>query len=121
MFQTLECVCIYTTDIVSSLAFYQALGLSEAWRIERVSDSGTCSSLIGLKFPRSDSSELVLSDNADLAFTEIEILVGDVNVAYETLRADPRIRWIRTPFGTESGHVAVMEAPDKNVFVLVGK
>ena len=30
------------------------------------------------------------------------------------------LRWIREPFATESGHVAVMEAPDGNVFVLVG-
>ena len=31
------------------------------------------------------------------------------------------VKWIREPFSTESGHVAVMEAPDENVFVLVEK
>ena len=121
MFQKLECVCINTTDIEGSLAFYASLGLAQAWRIERVSGNGIPSSLIGLKFPAAGSSELVLSDNPDVTFTEIEIHVGDVVSTYETLRSNPAIQWIRTPFATESGHVAVMEAPDTNVFVLVGK
>jgi len=121
MFQKLECVCLYTADIAASLAFYAGLGLEQAWRIERVSASGVPSSLIGLKFPRADSSELVLSDNAEVNFTEVEIQVDDVRGAHEALRANPQVTWIRTPFATESGHVAVMEAPDKNVFVLVGR
>ena len=121
VFQKLECVCIHTTDIEASLAFYVSLGLSESWRIERVSDAGVPSSLIGLKFPDAGSSELVLSNNPDVDFTEIEIHVGDVVATFETLRDNPTIGWIRQPFATESGHVAVMEAPDRNVFVLVGK
>jgi catechol 2,3-dioxygenase-like lactoylglutathione lyase family enzyme len=121
VFQKLECVCVHTTDIDGSLAFYTALGLTQAWRIERGSASGASSSLIGLKFPDAGSSELVLSNNPDVTFTEIEIYVGDVVATYETLKANPAIGWIRTPFATESGHVAVMEAPDGNVFVLVGK
>ncbi|WEJ60041.1 hypothetical protein [Devosia sp. FJ2-5-3] len=121
MFQKLECVCIHTRDIAGSLAFYTALGLSQAWRIERQSADGTPSSLIGLKFPDQASSELVLSDNPALDFTEIEINVGDVVRTYEALKDNDAIQWIRTPFATESGHVAVMEAPDKNVFVLVGR
>lgn len=121
VFQKLECVCIHTADIEASVAFYVSLGLSESWRIERVSDAGTPSSLIGLKFSQPGSSELVLSNNPDVDFTEIEIHVGDVMSTFETLRTNPSIRWIRQPFATESGHVAVMEAPDRNVFVLVGK
>ena len=121
VFQKLECVCIHTTDIEASVAFYISLGLSESWRIERVSDAGAPSSLIGLKFPDAGSSELVLSNNPDVDFTEIEIHVGDVVATFETLRDNPAIGWIRQPFATESGHVAVMEAPDRNVFVLVGK
>lgn len=120
MFQKLECVCLYTADIAASLAFYTGLGLEQAWRIERVSGSGVASSLVGLKFPRADSSELVLSDNAEVNFTELEIHVDDVRETYAALSANPQVEWIRTPFATESGHVAVMEAPDKNVFVLVG-
>ena len=46
---------------------------------------------------------------------------GDVVATFETLRENPAIGWIQQPFATESGHVAVMEAPDGNVFVLVGK
>ena len=120
MFQKLECVCIYTADITASLAFYTALGLTEDWRIERTSEAGVASSLIGLKFPDAHSSEMVLSNNADVTFTEIEIHVGDVRETYAALSANPQVEWIRMPFATESGHVAVMEAPDKNVFVLVG-
>lgn len=121
MFHKLECVCIYTSDIETSLAFYSALGLTEAWRIARVSEDGTPSSLVGLKFPQEGSSELVLSDNRDVTLTEIEIYVGDVVATYEMLKSDTRVDWIRPPFATESGHVAVMTAPDKNVFVLVGR
>lgn len=121
MFQKLECVCIHTTDIEGSLSFYTSVGLSEAWRIERTSATGVPSSLIGLKFPQSGSSELVLSNNPDVDFTEIEIYVGDVTETYEKLKQNSLIEWIRPPFATESGHVAVMVAPDKNVFVLVGQ
>jgi catechol 2,3-dioxygenase-like lactoylglutathione lyase family enzyme len=121
MFQKLECVCIHTTDIVSSLAFYTGLGLSQAWRIERTSANGTPSSLIGLKFPQAGSSELVLSNNPDVTLTEVEIYVDDVVQTFESLRENADIQWIRPPFATESGHVAVMKAPDGNVFVLVGK
>ena len=121
MFRKLECVCIHTTDIEASVAFYAALGLAPGWRIERVSDDGTAWSLVGLRFPETASSELVLSNSPDVAFTEIEINVGDVVQTFETLRDETPITWIRTPFATESGHVAVMQAPDGNVFVLVGK
>ncbi|MBN9333962.1 hypothetical protein [Devosia sp.] len=121
MFQKLECVCIHTTDIDGSLSFYMSLGLAEAWRIERTSTAGVASMLIGLKFPQSGSSELVLSNNPDVTFTEVEIYVGDVNAAYDQLKQNQAIEWIRTPFATESGHIAVMAAPDKNVFVLVGR
>ncbi|MFK4809382.1 VOC family protein [Devosia sp. ZW T5_3] len=121
MFQKLECVCIHTNDISASLHFYSSVGLTEAWRINRVSQSGTPCSLIGMKFPSAGSSELVLSDSPDVKLTEVEIYVGDVLAAYESLKSQPSIEWIRTPFATESGHIAVMVAPDKNVFVLVGK
>jgi catechol 2,3-dioxygenase-like lactoylglutathione lyase family enzyme len=121
MFQKLECVCIYTADMAASLAFYTGLGLTQSWRIERNEGTDKACSLVGLRFPSANSSELVLSDNADVALTEIEIMVDDVRASFETLRLIPGVTWIREPFATESGHVAVMEAPDTNVFVLVGK
>jgi hypothetical protein len=77
--------------------------------------------LLGLKFPNGNSSELVLSNHPGVNFTEIEILVDDVRHTYNELSRNDEIKWIREPFATESGHVAVMEAPDENVFVLVGK
>ena len=117
----MECVSMYTEDIVQSCEFYTSMGLTEAWKIERVLESGFNWVLTGLKFPLQDSSELVLSNNPEIKFTEVEILVDDVCQAYNKLSEYELIKWIRTPFASESGHVAVMEAPDGNVFVIVGK
>ena len=110
-----------TNDINKSLSFYTSMGLTENWRIDRQLDGGTMWTLIGLKFPADHSSELVLSNHPTVTVTEVEIGVDDVHLAYAELSRDTSIRWIRTPFATESGHVAVMQAPDGNVFVLVGK
>jgi hypothetical protein len=97
------------------------MGLSENWKIERVLEDGFTWTLLGLKFPQKESSELVLSNHPENKFTEVEILVEDVRKAHTELSKNEEIQWIRTPFATESGHIAVMEAPDGNVFVLVGK
>lgn len=121
MFKKLECVCIHTKDIVKSLLFYTSMGLTENWKIERSLENGSAWTVIGLKFPQKDSSELVLSDHPELNFTEVEILVDDVRQTYDELSKNGEIQWIRTPFAAESGHIAVMKAPDENVFVLVGK
>ena len=120
MIRRIECVCIPTTDIAASAAFYVGLGLTRAWTIERKLETGQTWTLIGLKFPDSLGSELVLSDNPGIDFTEIELQCDDVRQTFEAIRTNPAVTWIREPFATESGHVAVMEAPDKNVFVLVG-
>ncbi|WP_032122463.1 VOC family protein [Clostridium amazonitimonense] len=121
MFKRLECVSIYTSDIESSVDFYNSLGLKENWKIERKLNNGSLCTLIGLKFPEKNSSELVLQNDSDLKVMDIEIYVDDVVEAYNNLCKNPNVNWIREPFKTESGHVAVLEAPDKNVFVLVGK
>ena len=120
MIRRIECVCIPTTDIAASESFYLALGLVRGWIIERPQPDGTIWTLVGLKFPDASSSELVLSDSRDVQFTEIELLVDDVRDSFATISANPAVKWIREPFATESDHVAVMEAPDGNVFVLVG-
>lgn len=117
MFKKIECVCIYSNDLQVSLDFYTAMGLTENWKIERPLADGSAWTIIGLKFPQTDSSELVLSNNPENNFTEIEILVEDVRTAYAELSNNASVAWIRTPFATESGHVAIMEAPDKNVFI----
>ncbi|MFS0864058.1 VOC family protein [Fredinandcohnia sp. 179-A 10B2 NHS] len=121
MFVKLECVCIHTKDIQASLDFYKNMGLTVHWQIDRELESGVVWKLVGLRFPSNESSELVLSNHPELSFTEVEILVEDVRETYKTLSENNKVNWIKTPFATESGHVAVMEAPDKNVFVLVGK
>lgn len=121
LFKKLECVCIHTKDMEKSLSFYTLMGLTEHWKIERILENGFTWTLIGLKFPQENSSELVLSNHPDNTFTEVEILVEDVCQLHTELSNNEEIKWIRTPFATESGHIAVMEAPDGNVFVLVGR
>lgn len=120
MIKRLDCVCIATKDVAASVLFYVSLGLTEGWRIERTTEDGRPWTLVGLKFPDATSSELVLSDNPDITFTEIELQVDDVQATREQFGSIPGIEWIREPFAIESGHVAVMKAPDGNLFVLVG-
>ncbi|KEK24882.1 VOC family protein [Bacillus gaemokensis] len=121
MFKKLECVSIHTKDIEKSALFYKSMGLKQHWIVERNLENDQVWTLIGLKFPEKHSSELVLSNHPDINFMEVEILVEDVLQTYESLKENKDVKWIREPFQTESGHVAVMEAPDENVFVLVGK
>lgn len=120
MIKKIECVSVFTQDISASAAFYASLGMKQAWRIDRPGSDGVGVSLIGFKFPDAASSELVLSNNADVPVTEIELLCDDVRATRAELASTEGIVWIREPFATESGHVAVMEVPDGNVFVLVG-
>ncbi|RXJ04483.1 VOC family protein [Anaerobacillus alkaliphilus] len=119
MWKKIECVAIYTDDLENSVAFYQSLGLTKAW--ETYQDEGKQWKFVGMRFPDGDS-ELVLKNNPNLNFAETEIVVEDVRETYEILKANPEVEWIRPPFPNAlGGHVAVMQAPDKNVFVLVGK
>lgn len=119
MWKKIECLAIYTEDIERSVGFYQSLGLIVTW--ESFQDEEEQYRLVGMKFPDGDS-ELVLKNNPNLNFTETEIVVDDVRLAYDSLTSTPGVEWIRTPFPNSlGGHVAVMKAPDGNVFVLVGK
>lgn len=118
VWKRIECLAIYTNDIDKSVKFYQSMGLIKAW--ETYQDEGKLWRLIGMRFP-DGNSELVLKNNPNLNFAEIEIVVEDVKDLYETLKTNTEIEWIRTPFPNSlGGHVAVMKAPDDNVFVLVG-
>jgi predicted enzyme related to lactoylglutathione lyase len=119
MWKKLECLAIYTEDIEKSVNFYQSLGLTKAW--EAYQDIEKQWSLVGMGFPEGNT-ELVLKNNPDLNFAETEIVVEDVKTTYEALKSNTEVEWIRTPFPNSlGGHVAVMKAPDGNVFVLVGK
>lgn len=118
MWKKIECLAIYTEDIEKAVDFYQSLGLEKAW--DTYQDEEESWRLIGMRFPDGDS-ELVLKNNSELNFPETEIVVDDVVATYEKLKTNPDVKWLRTPFPNPlGGHVAVMEAPDKNVFVLVG-
>jgi hypothetical protein len=46
--------------------------------------------------------------------------VADVRASYQAMLCMPGVSWIAEPFAIEQGHVAVLAAPDGNVFVLVG-
>jgi catechol 2,3-dioxygenase-like lactoylglutathione lyase family enzyme len=119
MWKRIECVAIYTEDIEKSVVFYQSLGLEKAW--ETFQDKDEQWKLIGLKYP-DGNSELVLKNNPNYKFAETEIVVKDVRETYESLKFNPEVVWIRKPFPNSlGGHVAVMQAPEGNVFVLVGK
>lgn len=118
-FERLDCVCLHTGDLTASLTFLTSMGLIEAWRLDR-EDAGRPWTLVGLDFPDKTSSQLVLSTHPDRKLVEVEIRVADVRAAYDHLRATPGITWIAEPFAIEEGHIAVMEAPDGNVFVLIG-
>ncbi|WP_100011306.1 VOC family protein [Lentibacillus sediminis] len=119
MWKRIECLAIYTKDIEKSINFYQSLGLTKAW--ETYQDKEKQWRLVGMRFPEGNS-ELVLKNNPDLNFAETEIVVEDVMKTYEKLKSNAEVQWIRTPFPNSlGGHVAVMKAPDDNVFVLVGK
>lgn len=119
MWRKIECVAIYTQDIEKSIPFYEMLGLTKSW--DTFQDEQNKWRLVGMTFP-DGNSELVLKDNPDLQFSETEIIVSDVQETYETLKDNEEVIWIRTPFPNHlGGHVAVMQAPDENIFVLIGK
>ena len=119
MWKRIECLAIYTDDMDKSVNFYQSVGLTKVW--ETYQDEEKQWSLVGMRFP-DGNSELVLKNNSNLNFAETEIVVEDVKEFYEALKTNPEVEWIRTPFPNSlGGHVAVMKAPDDNVFVLVGK
>ncbi|MDF2536848.1 MAG: Glyoxalase/bleomycin resistance protein/dioxygenase [Bacillales bacterium] len=119
MWKKIECVAIYTDNIEKSIKFYESLGLTKSW--ETFQDAENKWKLVGMTFP-GGNSELVLKNNPNLNFAETEIVVEDVREVYETLKSNPEVIWIREPFPNSlGGHVAVMQAPDGNVFVLVGK
>lgn len=119
MLKRIECVAVYTENMEKSIEFYNRLGLTKAWETNQV--EGEEWKLVGLRFPDGDS-ELVLKNNPNLKFAETELVVEDVRELYETLKSDSEVRWIRPPFPNSlGGHVGVMQAPDGNVFVLVGK
>lgn len=119
MWKKVDCVAMYTEDIDKSVDFYHTLGLTKTW--ETYQDEEKQWKLVGMRYPEGNT-ELVLKNNPNLKFVETEIVVEDVRQTYETLKMNPEVKWIRTPFTNPlGGHIAVMQAPDGNVFVLVGK
>ncbi|GIP38706.1 glyoxalase [Paenibacillus sp. J31TS4] len=118
MWKRIECVAIYTEDLESSIAFYESLGLTKAW--EAWQDEERRWKLVGMRYP-GGNSELVLKNDPSRKFAETEIVVKDVRETYRALSSRTDVHWIRPPFPNSlGGHVAVMQAPDGNVFVLVG-
>ncbi len=118
LWKQMQCLAVFTEDINKSITFYEAMGLTKAW--DTFQDEAKQWRLVGMKFPNGET-ELVLKNNPNFAFAETEIVVEDVQEIYSSLSVDPKVKWIRKPFANPlGGHVAVMQAPDGNVFVLVG-
>ena len=92
MFKKLECVSIHTKDIEKSVSFYKEMGMKQNWMIERELEEGGIWTLIGLKFPDEKSSELVISNHPDINFTEVEVLVEDVQQTYESLKDNKDVK-----------------------------
>lgn len=119
LWKRIECVAVYTDNIEKSVEFYQSLGLTKAW--EAFQDEEENWKLVGMRYP-DGNSELVLKNDPNRQFAETEVVVEDVVELYKSLTSNSEVQWIRTPFPNSlGGHVAVMQAPDGNVFVLVGK
>jgi catechol 2,3-dioxygenase-like lactoylglutathione lyase family enzyme len=119
MFQRLDCVSLHTENLQQSLDFLSSVGMTVAWRLDRVLDDGRPWTLAGLDFPDRTSSQLVLSTHPDRTVVEVEIRVESVRSAYDQLSRNPGVTWLAEPFDIEAGVVAVMRAPDGNVFVLI--
>jgi catechol 2,3-dioxygenase-like lactoylglutathione lyase family enzyme len=118
MWRRIDCAAIYTEDIERSVEFYSSLGLVKDW--EAFQDAEQRWRLVGMRFPAGDA-RLVLKNNPALDFTEIEIVVDDVRESYQALSSTPGVGWISAPRPNPlGGHVAVLEAPDGNAFVLIG-
>lgn len=74
-----------------------------------------------MKFP-DGTSELVLKNNPNLNFAETEIVVEDVLETYESLKSNPEIEWISTPFPNSlGGHVAVNASTRRKCFCVSRK
>lgn len=121
MIKNLHCIALYTEDINKSKEFYKSIGLIEAWTIEREMENNKTWTLIGFKSKDGTGSEIVVQDNPSLKEIDIELYTDNVIETYNKLKTNPDINWIVEPKPNEYGHIAVFEAPDKNVFVLVGK
>lgn len=118
MWTRIECVAIYTENIEKSIEFYQSLGFKNIWDIFQ--DGQKKWRLIGMSY-RDGNSQFVLKNNPNHNFAETEVVVEDVMDTYEQMKTNTEVEWIQTPFSNPNGgHVVVMKAPDKNVFVLVG-
>jgi hypothetical protein len=120
MFERLDCVCLHTADLGGSIEFLTSMGMTKAWRLDRVLDDGRPWTLVGLDFPDRTSSQLVLSTHPDRRDMEVEIRVKDVRECYQALNERGDITWLAEPFAIEQGHVAVMKAGDGNIIVLIG-
>ena len=119
MWKRMDVVTLFTENIEKSVLFYQSLGLSKDW--ETTQDEKKQWKLVGMKYPEGNT-ELVLMDNPDLKFVKTEIVVDDVWETYYTLISNPEVRWLKEPFPHPlGGHVGIMQAPDGNIFMLVGK
>ncbi len=121
MFKRLDSASLDTSENELSTRFYKAHGRIEVTRSVRADPHCGDVTLILLRF-LDGGSDLFVRDERELGVTEIEIAAEDVPATFEHLiRRYPSARWIREPFSTPDGSVAVVEVPGQAVLVLLGK
>ena len=106
---------MFAPDLNLAVAFYESLGL----RVRRRGElDGARTVTLGFE---SGPGLLTLHDDAAAQFTDVELRVASVLEAYRVLSLNPEVRWLRPPFETGEGSVAVLRAPDGNVLRLVSR
>ncbi len=115
VFHTVQSVTVYTPDLALSLPLYKRLGLEQVWTQQAPSTGGFI--YVGLRFPRG-GPELVLHNNVQRQFTEVEVVVDDVWRTYEHLSRNPDYLWLDAPHRSGRGWQAMVRVPDGNVFTV---
>lgn len=121
MINKFHCITLYSKDIEKSKEFYQSIGFKLSWTISDISDDGNVYTRLGFKARDDKSTQFVIQDNPNSKKIDIELSTDDVLETYNELKNNPDIKWLSLPEKNEFGHIAIFEAPDKNIFLLTGK
>jgi hypothetical protein len=121
VFKRLDSTYLDTSEIATVSRYSTAHGLVQIVRTVEPCADGKDITLIKVRFADGDD-DLCLRDDDAMHVTAMEIAAEDVSATFEHLhRRYPGVRWVREPFVTPQGHLAVVEVPGQTVLVLVGK
>lgn len=114
----MRAVSMYTPDLDRAAALYRGLGLEPVWSSAEERNDGTHCARLGLCFPQG-GTELILHDDPNRQFTELELVVEDVHEVYRQLSREPAYLWLELPHPGANGCRALLRTPDGNLFTLV--